>query len=40
MFDWQGVLRELRLLAQGLQTDRFYAIYLLALIGLIAYVLK
>ena len=40
MFDWQGVLRELRLLAQELQTDRFYAIYLSALIGLVAYVFK
>jgi hypothetical protein len=27
--DWVGILRELRMLATGIQTDRFYALYTL-----------
>lgn len=27
--DWKGIVREIRLLATNIQTDRFYAIWLL-----------
>lgn len=35
--DWKGIIRELRLLATQLQTDRFYALYLLLVILVVAY---
>lgn len=35
--DWKGIIRELRLLATQLQTDRFYALYLLLAILVVAY---
>jgi hypothetical protein len=38
--DWEGILRELRLLATQLQSDRFYALYLLAVVAVIAYLLR
>lgn len=38
--DWVGILRELRFLITQLQTDRFYALYGLLAIFLIAYLIK
>lgn len=38
--DWKGIIRELRLLATQLQTDRFYALYLLLAIVIIAYLVR
>lgn len=35
--DWKDIIRELRLLATQLQTDRFYALYLLLVILVVAY---
>ncbi len=34
--DWKGIIRELRLLATQLQPDRFYALYLLLAILVVA----
>lgn len=36
--DWTGILQEVRLLAIQLQTDRFYAIYFLAALVVVSYV--
>lgn len=30
--DWTGIIRELGMLAMNIQTDRFYALYLLGLV--------
>jgi len=38
--DWVGVLRELRILITQLQTDRFYALYLLVAVFVVAYLVK
>jgi hypothetical protein len=38
--DWKGIVRELRLLATQLQTDRFYALYLLLAILVIVYAVR
>lgn len=38
--DWEGILRELRLLATQLQSDRFYALYLLVAVAVIGYLLR
>ena len=38
--DWKGILRELRLFATQLQSDRFYALYLLAVIAVLGYLLR
>ena len=38
--DWVGILRELRLLATQLQSDRFYALYLLVVVAVIGYLLR
>lgn len=38
--DWKGVLEEIRLFAKEIQSDRFYALYLLVLILVVAYVWK
>jgi hypothetical protein len=38
--DWKGIIRELRLLATQLQTDRFYALYLLLAIVIIVYLVR
>ncbi len=38
--DWVGILRELRKLATELQTDRFYALYLLLAVIVAVYVIK
>lgn len=38
--DWVGILRELRILMTQLQTDRFYAIYALLALLLVAYLIK
>lgn len=38
--DWEGILRELRLLATQLQSDRFYALYLLVVVAVIGYLLR
>ena len=39
-FDWKGLFQELRLLAIQLQSDRFYALYLLALLLVLGYLLR
>lgn len=36
--DWTGILQEIRLLAIQLQTDRFYAIYMLVALLVVSYV--
>lgn len=38
IMDWTGILQEFRLLAIQLQTDRFYAIYLLFALLVVSYV--
>ncbi|HQC99125.1 MAG TPA: hypothetical protein PK306_25810 [Aquabacterium sp.] len=38
--DWKGVMREIRLLATQLQPARFFAIYLLLLLIVVAYLLE
>lgn len=38
--DWVGILRELRILATQLQTDRFYALYLLLAVLVVAYLIR
>ena len=38
--DWAGILRELRFLITQLQTDRFYALYALLVMFLVAYLIK
>jgi hypothetical protein len=38
--DWVGILRELRILMTQLQTDRFYALYLLLAVLAVAYLIK
>ena len=38
--DWKGVIRELRLFATQLQPWRFFALYALALIMVIGYVIE
>ena len=38
IMDWTGILQEIRLLAIQLQTDRFYAIYLLVALLVVSYV--
>jgi hypothetical protein len=38
--DWKGIIRELRLLATQLQTDRFYALYLLLAILVVVYAVR
>jgi len=38
--DWKGIIRELRLLATQLQTDRFYALYVLLAILVVAYAVR
>lgn len=38
--DWVGILRELRILMTQLQTDRFYALYALLALLLVAYLIK
>lgn len=38
IMDWTGILQEIRLLAIQLQTDRFYAIYLLIALLVVSYV--
>lgn len=37
--DWVGILRELRILATQLQTDRFYALYLLLAVFVVVYLI-
>jgi hypothetical protein len=37
IINWVGIIRELRMLATEIQTDRFYALYLLLAIVLVAY---
>lgn len=38
--DWPKIIRELRLLATQLQTDRFYALYVLLWLMVIAYLIR
>lgn len=38
--DWPKIIRELRLLATQLQTDRFYALYFLLSLMVIAYLVR
>jgi len=38
--DWVGILRELRILMTQLQTDRFYALYLLLAVLAATYLIK
>ncbi len=38
--DWPKVIRELRLLATQLQTDRFYALYLLLGLAVFTYLTR
>lgn len=38
--DWSKIIRELRLLATQLQTDRFYALYLLLGLVVFAYLTR
>jgi hypothetical protein len=38
--DWKGVLRELRLLLTQLQPSRFFALYALALMCVLVYVVE
>lgn len=38
IMDWTGILQEFRLLAIQLQTDRFYAIYVLVALLVVSYV--
>ena len=38
--DWKGLLRELRLLAIQLQSDRFYALYFLAVVLVLILLLR
>lgn len=40
MLDWVGILRELRILATKLQTDRFYALYALITVLAVVYLIK
>lgn len=40
MVDWVGILRELRILVTKLQTDRFYAFYLLIAVLAVMYLIK
>lgn len=38
--DWVGILRELRILMTQIQTDRFYALYVLLALVVIAYLIR
>lgn len=40
MADWVGILKELRILMVQLQTDRFYALYVLLALLVVAYLIK
>lgn len=40
VMDWPKIIRELRLLATQLQTDRFYALYLLLGVALLVYLTR
>ena len=40
IWDWKGILRELQLFATQFQSDRFYALYLLAVIPALGYLLR
>ena len=39
MVDWKGVVRELRLLVTELQSDRFYALYVLLALVVVCWTL-
>lgn len=38
--DWAKIIRELRLLATQLPSDRFYALYLLLMLCVVAYLMN